>query len=141
MAEFIPGLSLCEQFYRTAVRPILDAGFPGLRHSAALIGSGSEVLGFDTEMSTDHDWGPRVLRFLEEEAHARLRAPLHAALSGELPPEFLGYPTAYPLSHADPPIVEHRVELLTVRGFFQGYLGFDVAGELQPIDWLTFPEQ
>lgn len=46
MSEFIPGLTLCGDFYREAVRPILDDAFPGLPHSAALIGSGSEVLGF-----------------------------------------------------------------------------------------------
>ena len=43
MPDFIPGLTLAERFYREAVRPILDSRFPGLRHSAALIGTGSEV--------------------------------------------------------------------------------------------------
>jgi hypothetical protein len=36
------------------VRPVLDAHFPGLAHSAALIGDGSDVLGFDTPVSRDH---------------------------------------------------------------------------------------
>jgi hypothetical protein len=67
MTDFVPGLRLSERFYREAVRPVLDSEFPDLPHSAALIGTGSEVLGFDTEMSTDHDWGPRVLLFLQEE--------------------------------------------------------------------------
>jgi hypothetical protein len=141
MPDFIPGLILSEQFYREAVRPILDAGFPGLPHSAALIGSGSEVLGFDTEMSTDHDWGPRVMLFLPEEAHARRRETLLAALERELPPLFRGYPTRYSLSRADPPLCEHRVEVLTPRDFFHAYLGFDVEREPEPVDWLTFPEQ
>src|SRR5437763_2050168 len=110
MPDFIPGLALCEQFYREAVRPVLDAGFPGLPHSAALIGSRSEVLGFDSEMSTDHDWGPRVMLFLPEEAHARLREALPAALERALPPLFRGYPTRYSLSRADPPLSEPRVE-------------------------------
>ena len=53
---FIPGLELSARFYREAVRPLLDARFPGLRHAAARLGRGSDVLGFDTEMSMDHDW-------------------------------------------------------------------------------------
>ena len=55
---FIPGIELCRRFYWEAVRPVLDTEFPGLPHTAALIGPGSEVLGFDTEMSADHNWGP-----------------------------------------------------------------------------------
>ncbi len=47
MPEFIPGLKLCEAFYWQAVRPILDAAFPGLAHTSALIGYGSDVLGYD----------------------------------------------------------------------------------------------
>lgn len=60
MAEHIPGLLLCSQFYRHAVRPILDAGFPGLVYSAGLLGSGSEGLGVDTARSSDHHFGLRV---------------------------------------------------------------------------------
>jgi len=32
-------------FYREAVKPILNKDYPGLVYSAALLGSGSEVLG------------------------------------------------------------------------------------------------
>ena len=45
---FIPGLRLAGEFYAEAVRPLLDREFPGLRYAAALLGPGSEVLGFDT---------------------------------------------------------------------------------------------
>jgi hypothetical protein len=32
------------------VRPLMDRHYPGLPHAAALIGPGSEVLGFDTQL-------------------------------------------------------------------------------------------
>lgn len=51
MPKFIPGLELKRLFYEEAIRPILDREFPQLRHSAARLGSGSEVLGYDTELS------------------------------------------------------------------------------------------
>ncbi len=45
MPTFVPGLTLSEAFCREAAKPILDRLFPRLRYSAALLGSGSEVLG------------------------------------------------------------------------------------------------
>src|SRR5947209_3676240 len=102
MPEFVPGLPLGEQFYREVVQPVLDVGFPDLPHSAALIGSGSEVLGFDTEMSTDHCWGPRVILFLRDEDYGRRRA-LDRALGKNLPRAFRGYPTDFAPPSADEP--------------------------------------
>ena len=67
MPAFVPGLELNRRFYEQVVRPLLDASFPSLPYAAALLGPGSETLGFDTEMSTDHDWGARMFIFLREE--------------------------------------------------------------------------
>jgi hypothetical protein len=64
MTKFIPGQKLCEQFYKEVVKVLIETEFYELRYSAGLIDYGSEVLGFDTERSTDHDWGPRILLFL-----------------------------------------------------------------------------
>ena len=150
-SSFTPGKKLCEQFYEEAVRPILIDHFPGLRHAAALIGAGSEVLGFDDQLSTDHDWGPRVLLFVDEE-NQHYSGQIIQALAQELPYEFQGYST-----HWTPPdpndngtqalqsitngSINHRVTVQTVRGFMQGYLGFDIAQEVESADWLTFSEQ
>src|SRR5579859_2144162 len=35
---FVPGLELASDFYASAVRPLLDDEFPGLRYAAALLG-------------------------------------------------------------------------------------------------------
>jgi hypothetical protein len=152
MTAFVPGLELARRFYFEAVRPALDADFPGLRHSAALIGPGSEVLGFDTEMSTDHHWGPRAMLFLPEEDFAHSKATLTEALRWKLPHSFLGYPTNF--SAPDPNDkgvqlmaatengpVNHRVECMTIAGFIRYYIEFDIAATPEPADWLSFGEQ
>jgi hypothetical protein len=152
MAAFIPGLELCRLFYEEAVRPILDAVVPGLPHSAALLGRGSEVLGFDDEMSVDHYWGPRVQLFLRDEEHDRHSEAIYAALSDRLPHRFRDYWTdltprdpeadsARPPEAGDAGPVKHHVDVLTLRSFFLEHLAFDIDGEIGPADWLTFSEQ
>ena len=144
--KFIPGLELCERFYQEAVGPILAARFPGLAYSAALIGPGSEVLGFDTPQSTDHDWGPRLLLFLSEADYAARGGEIDGALRRELPHEFLGWPTRFGRNEdgttaLDEDAAEHGVRMVTVQGFFTGYLAWEPDLELRAVDWLTFPEQ
>ena len=60
---FLPGLVLSRILYEEEVRPVLDDVYPGLRHAAARVGAGSEVLGFDTAGSTVQGWGPRLELF------------------------------------------------------------------------------
>lgn len=154
MAEspFIPGLKLCGAFYREAVRPILEKHFPQLEYSAALIGSGSEVLGFDDAMSTDHHWGPRLLLFLPPSEHARLADEIKNTLAQRLPYSFRGYSTHWTPPNPDdsgvqlPERIEsgpinHRVEVLTLAGYFAAEFNFDLRQEPTPADWLTFPQQ
>lgn len=152
MTDFIPGLELARLFYLEAVKPILDNSFPGLRYATALIGSGSEVLGFDTEMSSDHHWGPRTLLFLRQDDYDQHRNNLDEVLRDRLPLRFQGYSTNFTppdsadnntqqLEDIDCGPVNHRVELHTIRGFFLDYLNFDINHEIEPADWLTFPDQ
>jgi hypothetical protein len=64
--------------------------------AAALIGDGSEVLGFDTAMSSD----PCVMVFLPEPDLNLLRDSITEALAEQLPRRFCGYPTGYAQSDA-----------------------------------------
>ena len=95
MSGFIPGLHLSERFYREAVAPLLAEEFPGLEYSAGLIGSGSEVLGYDTAMSTDHDWGPRVMLFLKDDDHHSYAQGIDEVLRQGLPTQFREYSTNF----------------------------------------------
>ena len=106
--EFVPGLRLNERFYAETVRPILAEAFPDLRYSAALIGYGSDVLGYDTPRSTDHEWGPRLLLFVGDEAHDALTGAIETLLSQRLPPEFLGFSTHFSPPGADGSRVPRR---------------------------------
>jgi hypothetical protein len=150
MPEFIPGLDLAERFYREAVKPLLDAYFPDLRCSAALLGSGSEVLGFDTPRSRDHDWGPRCQLFLEEQTLHDKGCAIDTMLRHQLPVRFLEYPTNFApteegsttwMVEVEAGPVDHLVALLSGHSYFEKYLGVDVLVSLEPIDWLTFSEQ
>jgi hypothetical protein len=136
--SFIPGLKLCGLFYSEVIKPVLASRFPGIQHSAALIGTGSEVRGFDTEMSRDHDWGPRVKLFLDEDNFAAKAKAIEGVLKGSLPNQFRNYPVRWTI---DGPSGNTCVELVTIRSFFLDYLNFDVRDEIKPVDWLTFPEQ
>lgn len=124
---FVSGQELSRRFYHEAVRPILDATTPELPHSAALLGRGSEVLGFDDEMSRDHNWEPRVLLFLRDEDHARHHETLETALRHGLPDRFGDQPTDFGIH--------------TVKGYVQAQLGVDIDQETTPRDWLTLSEQ
>ena len=134
---FIPGLRLAGEFYADAVRPLLDQEFPGLGHAAALLGPGSEVLGFDTERSTDHDWGPRLQLFLGADDAERLAGPITEMLAGRLPAAFRGYPVAFEATGEPGEGARHRVEVTGLGRWLTGRLGFDPRRGVTAPDWLA----
>ncbi|MFD7501494.1 DUF4037 domain-containing protein [Streptomyces sp. NPDC059850] len=147
--SFIPGLELSRRFYREAVRPLLDEAAPGVAYSAARLGSGSEVLGFDTARSADHEWGPRLQIFLHARDVARHGARITALLSERLPKTFLGYPTHFAptgeagigVMRATDGAVHHRVDVIDPGGWFTAQLGFDPREDITVADWLATPTQ
>ncbi len=149
----ITGLALARGFFRDCVEPIVARTVPGLRYAAGLIGSGSEVLGYDTVMSQDHHWGPRAMLFLAADDLARHRERLHTALACELPHEYQGYSTSYSspdgadhgvqhLAAVRDGRVNHRVELLDPAVWFRQYLGIEaVTRDPTVLEWLVVPQQ
>ena len=150
MPAFLPGLRLSRLFYEEAVKPLLESSFPGLRYAAALLGSGSDVLGYDTPLSTDHHWGPRLLLFLGDEDHRRYATALDEALRARLPYTFRGYPTNFGrpdeigvrlLEETSSGPVNHMVSIATVASFFANALGVDPYRTPSAADWLKMSEQ
>ena len=151
-SDFIPGLELSRGFFTDLVEPLLREGMPDLRYSAGLIGAGSEVLGFDTPMSTDHHWGPRVQLFLSPEGFNSRAEEIRAFLARTLPPSHRGYSTNFTPPRPDDPgtrhlapphgsLINHRAEAFTVSGYFESYLGIDASKPFNAADWLTLPSQ
>ncbi len=142
--SFVPGLELCRRLHTDAVAPLLARHLPGLRYAAARIDSGSELFGFDTARSTDHDWGPRLQLFVPDDAVARA---VRAALDTELPDTVAGHPTRFRadpdagLGVLDPAGRHHGVTVGTLGGFLQARLGTDPRDGWSDADWLATPTQ
>lgn len=147
--SFIPGLELSRRFYFEAVRPLLDEAVPGIAHSAARLGGGSEVLGFDTARSADHEWGPRLQLFLHPQDVTRHGTVIKKLLSARLPKTFHGYPTHFAataeagiriMQATDGP-GHHRVDITDADTWFTAQLGFDPGQDVTALDWLAIPTQ
>ncbi len=130
MPEFVPGAELSRAFYEEIVSPAVG----DVRHSAALLGTGSDVLGFDDARSTDHGWGPRLQLFVAPDDVERAERSVNEGL----PDEFRGWPTRF--GWDDVP-VSHHVQVLTLREWLVGRLGFDPRDGVRLRDWLATPQQ
>ena len=149
MQNFIPGLKLSALFYSEAARPILETHFPHLKHSAALIGWGSEVLGYDNVQSSDHHWGPRFVLFLTGEDYEKHKNAIDETLRLNLPHRFMGYSTNFGepdevgvrvFKDVDSGPVNHMIHIETIENFFDWYLGCKPNEALTAADWLSFSE-
>ena len=150
MPAFLAGIELNRRFYGEVVRSLLDAAFPALPYAAALLGSGSEVLGFDTAMSMDHDWGLRLLLLLRD-GDADRADPIRQHLSRHLPSRFLGYPVygaerseegaADWHAHTTHGHLKCSVVPATLHRFLRLQFGDGFEQPLRVVDWLTIPSQ
>lgn len=143
------GIGLSRRFYETLVAPILAQQFPDVPYAAARIGLGSEVLGYDTEMSADHDYGPCVQLFLPQAAFPATAREILEVLDRSLPELFEGWTIRYP-THVRPPAEfaesnmlgsDHGAELYTLDAWCEHFLGWKAAKELSNLDWLSCSEQ
>ena len=147
-SPFVPGLELAGAFYAGVVRPLLEQAeipLPATAYAAALIGPGSEVLGYDSIRSTDHDWGPRLQVFLSlplpPDETARTAAAINELLGRRLPAHFRGYRTTFPRSGEPAGPARHGVEVAGLVSWLTSHLGFDPQAAITVTDWLAMPAQ
>ena len=130
------GLELAEKYYNTHGRKMLQSKFPHLADQMAtgLVGYGSECLGFDDELSMDHDYGPSFCVWLPREIYKQYGAQMQAAYE-ELPQEFMGYSGRVSQEQG-----RGRVGVLCLEDFYLGILGRDTVPETEQ-EWLALSEE
>ena len=132
------GIELSEQYFENFGRPLLENEFSGLLPFIAvgLAGSGSECLGFDDEVSRDHDFEPGFCIFLPgEDTVSRRDAFLLEKAYAKLPKEFMGVKR-----ERLAPVGGPRHGVIRIPDFFSKTVGSE-DGELTFGMWFSLPEQ
>ena len=128
--DFVSGIDLARMFYIEVVRPLIE----GRAHSAARLGSGSDVLGFDTPRSTDHGWGPQLHLFVTTSEVNTIRT----IIDSTLPEEFHGLPVYFGWDEVP---VQHHVNVAPLGKWLESHLGFNPQVDITIQNWLTTPQQ
>ncbi|GAK54635.1 hypothetical protein U14_05922 [Candidatus Moduliflexus flocculans] len=150
MYQFIPGLALNRNFYHDIILRLLKQEYPELPYAAALIGYGSDVLGFDTPTSMDHNWGPRMQIFLTESDFPELGHQINEMLRWKLPFSFQGFPTNFTdprYDHTQTMLpttaypIRHLIEVSTVERYIAGRLPLESLSDITLAEWMRFTDQ
>ena len=132
------GLELSRAYFESHGLPMLKEQFSEVMPflSAGLVGSGSEVLGYDDEISEDHDFEPGFCLLLPgEDIIDRRTAFLLERAYAKLPKEFMGYQRSM-----IGPVGGARHGVLRMDEFFQEKIG-SPDGILSVGQWMSLPEQ
>jgi len=121
--------------------PLLQKRSPHLidRIAAGLVaggfdsGCGSEIGGFDDEISRDHNWGPRFFLFMSETDKREWGNEVETWLNNQLPSDFAGFgSTATTLPKG-------RVYITTPEEHCRAVLKMDTPPQ-SDVAWITIPE-
>lgn len=129
------GLALAEAYYNDVGREAVKNAFGGLyeRMAFGLVGEGSECLGYDDEISRDHDWGPGFCIWMSGEDCLR-HGEAVAAVYDSLPQTYRGYRRIGTEQGAG------RVGVQSIEGFYARYIGMPRA-PMSLMEWFRIPEQ
>lgn len=146
-STFIKGLELNRGFYEDIVKPLIDKKYPDLVYTAALLGYGSDVLGFDTKTSMDHNWGPRLQLFVN---NRNLIPELNNYFSLELPFFYKNFPVNFSKAGYDGAIrmettdrkpINHLIEITIFEDYLKGRYSINKTNNFTYKDWLNFTDQ
>lgn len=133
--EIVKGLELAEKYYKAYGEKMIKEQFSEVagQIAAGLVGYGSECLGFDDEISMDHDYGPSFCIWLPREIYGQYGEKMQEAYDA-LPKEFMGFS-----GRVEEEQGKGRVGILCLEDFYLEILGRDSAPEAAQ-EWLAIPE-
>lgn len=142
---FLPGKELSKSL-SAIIGPRLRELLPGVELALALIGPGSDVLGYDTARSMDHDWGPRLTIVVPEHTREDVERLIDSNLDTLLPPSVAGFSTRFSFHadgtmKADPGGTVHRLNVTSIKQILLSTLLIESVGELDDAVWLSTPMQ
>jgi len=129
------GLTLAERYFARHGLPLLREKFQPYeaRIAAGLVGDGSDCLGFDDELSMDHDWGPGLCLWLAKPDHDEIGQALQREYES-LPKTFEGF------ERSTSEWGGGRVGVFETGAFYRGFLGRLTVPETS-FEWLRIPEK
>ncbi len=128
------GLSIARDYFEQIGKPMLLSDFSEYfeRMAIGLCGEGSDCLGFDDMVSTDHDHGPGFAIWLSEEDYAKIGEKLQAAYDN-LPKEWNGYRRTESAQGSG------RTGVTTYARYFARILGLDHLPQTEA-EWIYVEE-
>ena len=130
----LQGLELSREFYIQCAAPAIAERFGerACRVAAGLAGQGSDCLGFDDDISRDHDFGPGCCLWLTDNDFAAFGRELQE-IYDSLPNEFMGFSRNMTAQGSG------RVGVMPISRFYSQFTG---CPDVPPNDaaWLRIPE-
>lgn len=128
----IKGLDLCEEYYHIYGKKMIERQFQDIKKYMAigLFGFGSECMGYDDEISQDHDFGPGFCILLPQDIFEQWGEDLQKAYD-LLPKSFHGY------QRVESEHGQGRVGVFEINTFFNQFL-YRIPRTMQ--EWLYTDE-
>lgn len=129
------GLSISEKYFFDVGLPEIEKNMPELLEKAAFgsAGEGSDNLGYDDELSRDHDWGPGFSIWLSKEDMAELGDRTREVYNN-LPKVFMGLPVKSGNRQTD-----YRVGPDKIESFYARLTGLNGIPETEA-EWMNVSE-
>ena len=131
------GLELSKRLYEAISDELFAGDLAYLRERAAigLVGEGSECFGFDDEASRDHDWGPSLCIWLDDDDYREAGGALQARYEALTAQPFEGFAPR----PACPPGVPRRVGVRGIGEFYESLAHTRTVPETIA-EWRALPE-